>query len=89
MGWFNKNSSQQIDGTVSGENNNANEATGSRDLCLRGRCRHARTPDDMRDCYQRGGCSSCKKRPDYCAIAQQYLPNDAIAATEARAAHEP
>ena len=77
MGWFSKTSSQQIDGTVSGENNNANEATGSATYIFGAGAGGISAPDDMRDCYQRGGCSSCKKRPDYCAIAQQYLPNTA------------
>ncbi len=74
MGLFNKKTSQAIEGAVSGENTNANEATGNATYVF-GAGSGMSYPNDRRDCYQRGGCSACNKRPDYCAIAKLYLPN--------------
>ncbi len=76
MGWFNTKTAQQIDGAVSGENTNTNEAVGNATYVFGGGAGMSH-PEDKRDCYQRGGCSSCSRKPDYCAIARQYLPADA------------
>ena len=75
MGWLNKKTAQSIDAAVNGENHNANEATGAATYIFGAGAGGIPDPNDRRDCYQRGACSSCNKRPDYCAIAQQYLPS--------------
>ncbi len=54
MGFLNKKTSQAIEGAVSGENTNANEATGNATYVF-GAGSGMSHPNDWRDCYQRGG----------------------------------
>jgi hypothetical protein len=73
MGIASKETSQNIDGKVSGENYNDNTATGVATYFM-GANSQIPDPNDKRDCYERGGCGSCGKVPAYCSIAKTHLP---------------